>query len=204
MHASGLYPREVAVLSNMCRRQAKARQPLTAWCPTQRPQGQRKGYRLATERLAATLDKTLGSLMLETKQGHLAEPVPMCAHGGSQNNLTDLKANRRRTFLQAAYVFTQSTLVFFFFITPRKDLERPLNLLKHVLAFLPKAKSSRKQTRSQSEQLELCARQTVARQAAPLCPQSELAFLTMAETLARTTYRGPLEVKNPQPSIGPP
>jgi hypothetical protein len=147
-------------LSNMCRRQAKARQPLTAWCPTQRPQGQRKGYRLATERLAATLDKTLGSLMLETKQGHLAEPVPMCAHGGSQNNLTDLKANRRRTFLQAAYVFTQSTLVFFFFITPRKDLERPLNLLKHVLAFLPKAKSSRKQTRSQSEQLELCAKQT--------------------------------------------
>jgi len=102
---------------------------------------------------------------------------------------------------------TQSALFFFFFfIALKNDLERPPNLLKSDLAFLPKARSSREQTRSQSEQLELCARQAVARQAAPVYPQSELAFLAMADTLARTTYTEPLEVKNPHPSIhvGPP
>jgi len=106
--------------------------------------------------------------------------------------------------VQAAHVCTQSTLAFFFFITLRKDLERPISLLKSDLAFLSNARSSRKQTRSQLEQLELCARQTVARKAAPVCPQIELAFLTMADTLAKATYRGALKVKNPEPSIGPP
>ena len=108
--------------------------------------------------------------------------------------------------MQAAHVRTQNAVAFFFFITLRKDLERPLSLLKSDLAFLSKTRALRKQTRSQSEQLERCARQNVARQAAPVYPESELAFLAMADTLARTTYTEPLEVKNPHPSIhvGPP
>ena len=57
MPVTELYPKGIAALSNMFRRQARAREPLTAWCPTQRPQGPREGYCLATERISATPDK---------------------------------------------------------------------------------------------------------------------------------------------------
>ena len=56
MPASGLYPSGITILSNMCRRQARARDPLTAWYLTQRPQGPQEGYRLVTERLSVTPD----------------------------------------------------------------------------------------------------------------------------------------------------
>ena len=83
-----VFKRAIAVLPNICRCQARARESLSACCPTQRIHDPRRGYSVATACLSVTLGKPRPDVGVSCILIHLMRMrLPHVSRHASENNL---------------------------------------------------------------------------------------------------------------------